>query len=141
MKVLIDTNVILDYLLDRAPDTESAEKIFDLCISERIKGYVAAHSVLNAYYTMRKHFSDSDRRWLLLNISKMVSIVSEDDKMIVDALKFSDFRDFEDCVVAECAKSCGADYIITRNVKDFENSGVKAITPEDFLGLRKDITE
>lgn len=141
MNVLIDTNVILDNLLERAPDTECADRIFDLCSSERLKGYVAAHSILNAYYIMRKHFPDEERRRALLDICKMVLIVGADERMIVDALKYDDFRDFEDCVVAKCAESCKADYIITRNVKDFANSSVKAITPDDFLRLRKDKTE
>lgn len=141
MKVIIDTNVILDYLMEREPNTECAEKIFDLCVSERLKGYVAAHSILNAYYIMRKRFSDADRRQLLLNVCKMTSIVSEDEKIIVDALKYDDFRDCEDCVVAKCAEVCNADYIITRNVKDFAESSVPAITAEDFLELRKDKTE
>lgn len=139
--MLIDTNVILDNLLERAPDTEYADRIFDLCSSERLKGYVASHSILNAYYIMRKHFPDEERRRALLDICKMVLIVGTDERMIVDALKYDDFRDFEDCVVAKCAESCNADYIITRNVKDFANSSVKAITPDDFLRLRKDKTE
>lgn len=126
--MLIDTNVILDNLLERAPDTEYADRIFDLCSSERLKGYVAAHSILNAYYIIRKHFPDEERRRALPDICKMVSIAGTDERMIVDALKYDDFRDFED-------------YIITRNVKDFANSSVKAITPDDFLRLRKDKTE
>lgn len=77
----------------------------------------------------------------MLDICKMVSIVVADERIIVDALEYDDFRDFEDCVVAKCAESCNADYIITRNVKDFAGSSVRAITPEEFLELGKDKTE
>lgn len=131
--MLIDTNVILDNLLEREPNTECAEKIFGFCATGRLKGYVAAHSILDAFYIMRKHFSIAERCETLLKVCEIVSIVSVDERKIVDALKYDDFRDFEDCVVAKCAESCNADYIITRNVKDFAESGVPAITAEDFL--------
>jgi hypothetical protein len=66
-------------------------------------------------------------------LSEIVEIVGANKKVTLNALKNLDFKDFEDCVQAECAFNCGAEYIITANVKDFEFSQVKAITPEQFI--------
>lgn len=133
MKVLIDTNIMLDNLMQRKPDTEYAEKIFGFCATGRLDGYVAAHSILDAFYIMRKHFSDVERRKALKKVCEIVSIVSVDERKIKAALECDDFRDFEDCVQAKCAWSCNADYIITRNVKDFSKSSIPAITAEEFV--------
>ena len=82
---------------------------------------------------MRKTHSDEDRRKYILSLCEIFDVVSIDKNRLVYALENSNFRDFEDCLQDECASDINADYIITRNTKDFKGSMVKAITPEEFL--------
>ena len=104
-----------------------------MCSTKGIKGYIAAHSVMNAFYILRKAFSSDERREMLLQLYDVASIVSIDGHKIKDSLENLDFKDVEDCLQTECAIECNAEYIITRNVKDFEQSEIPPITPEDFL--------
>ena len=71
----------------------------------------------------------------MLTLSEIVTFTGISKDNIISALKSTDFKDFEDCAESECAVSSEADYIITRNVKDFEKSKIKAVTPEGFLEL------
>lgn len=135
MKVLIDTNVIIDLIAVRDPFFRSAKSIFELCGQKKPEGYIAAHSLTNAYYILRKYRSDAERRSMLLKICEIVSVVGVDGSKVINALKRNEFPDFEDCLQDECAVECGADYIITRNVKDFSQSKVPPITAEDFIKL------
>ena len=72
---------------------------------------------------------------MLHQCMKLVSVVGIDKDMIDNALLRQEFTDVEDCLQDECAIICGADYIVTRNISDFEESKVEAITPETFLEL------
>ena len=133
MKILIDTNVLIDYLAKRNGYYENARKIMVMCSSGEISAAMAANSVLNAFYILRKEYGTDERREMLLELSKMVDIVGIDSEKIISALEREDFSDFEDCVQDECACFYGADYIVTRNVKDFTSSRVEAVLPSDFL--------
>ncbi len=135
MKILIDTNVIIDYVSEREPFTSAAKKIFALCLENKVEGFIAAHSIPDAYYILRKTFSDKERRAALLLVCRLTEVVGVDGGRLAAALNKENFRDFEDCLQDECAVACKADYIITRNVKDFSESKVKAISPEDFIKL------
>lgn len=135
MKILIDTNIMLDLLTVREPFFRFAKAIFELCDQKKIEGYIAAHSFTKAYYILRKHKPDAERRTVLLKLCEIVSVAGVDESKITGALKRDGFSDFEDCVQDECAAACGADFIITKNVGDFERSRVKAVTPEEFLKI------
>ena len=67
----------------------------------------------------------------------MVTVTGASHRRVVDAIERNDFEDFEDCLQDECAQEVQADYIITRNITDFVQSRVKAITPENFIKMRK----
>lgn len=133
--VLIDSNILLDIFLNRVEFLENSQKIFDLCRKKIINGKLAAHTVTNLFYILRKTYSDFQRRNLLLSLFEIFDVISVDKIRLVAALENSDFRDFEDCLQDECAYAVDADYIITRNTKDYKNSFVKALTPEDFLSM------
>ena len=79
--------------------------------------------------------TDQQRRSVIRSMLKVFDVAFFDKDSVFDALDKEDFKDFEDCLQDECADSCGADYIVTRNTKDFENSKVRAITPDEFLKL------
>lgn len=135
MKVLIDTNVLLDYLSFREPNFGAAKKIVDLCISGEIKATMAAHSITNFFYILRKEYSYLDRKKLLLNLCDIVDVECVDETKIINALSREQFDDIEDCLQDECAYACDARYIITRDVNGFKESNVEAILPEDFLKI------
>lgn len=134
MTVLLDTNVLLDYLQARN-DFQSAEKIINLCADKKLTGFMAAHSVPDMYYILRKFFSDSDRREMILSLIDIVPVAEINHAKIATALANSNFSDFEDCLQDECAVAVFADYIISRNTQDFAQSKVPAITPDDFLAM------
>lgn len=135
MLILIDTNVLLDVIARREPYVIFSEKVIDLCRQEVINGAIAGHSVLNAMYVLRKNFTLTERKEIFLSLCEFLYVESVDFGKIIQALKDDDFSDFEDCLQMQCALSLHADYIVTRNVKDFAASEIPAVTPEEFLKI------
>ena len=132
MKVLIDTNVLIDYMSQREPFYADALKVVDLCVESVIDGFIAAHSITNSFYILRR-YPQKDVRVLLTQMCNVMTVVGISDVKLISAIKNLDFDDMEDCLQAVCAEECGAEYIITRNTKDFDNSKVLPITPGEFL--------
>lgn len=136
MNVLIDTNVMLDYLIKREPYYKDASEIFFMCASGKLNGCIAAHSVINAFYILRKSLSAEKRRKMLLDLCEITNVIGIDQRDVLSVLNDKGFADMEDCLQSECAAKCGAEYVITRNVKDFVESKVAAIEPRDFISLQ-----
>lgn len=135
MVLLIDTNVILNYLTNREDSfLESSIKIVEMCAKGECIGYIAFHTLSTLWYVLRK-YSDKKRRENLRDICEIFQVTATSQKEILDAIDKDSFLDFEDCLQDKCAKEIGADYIITCNTKDFENSEVPAINPLKFLEL------
>lgn len=134
-KILIDTNVLLDYLLEREPFFEDAKGIMVDCADGKAKGCIAAHSIPNMFFILRKDYSAKERREVLSNLCSIFDVEGIDKAKLLSGLANEDFTDFEDCLQMECAKSYGADYIVTRNVADYSVSEIKAIEPKDYLNL------
>ena len=118
---------------NREPFTSEAKKVFNLCIENKVEGFIAAHSIPDAYYILRKSFLDEERRAALLLVCRVVKIVGIDGEKVVSALNKAHFKDFEDCLQDECAAAIDADYIVTRNANDFGKSKVRAVSPLGFL--------
>lgn len=135
MQVLIDTNVILDYVLNRQEYGEQARKIVIACEEGQISGCIAAHTVSNMFYILRKAYTIAERREILLAVCTLFNIEGVDTDKIQNALKNEKFSDFEDCLQMECAKGCHADYIVTRNMSDFAGSDVPCIEPEQMCEI------
>ena len=136
-KILIDTNVLLDYLLEREPFFEDAKKVIMLCTEGNTKGCIAAHSISNMFFILRKDYTTEERREILFNLCEIFDVEGIDKIKLLFGLVNDNFSDFEDCLQMECAKSYGAEYIVTRNVSDYSVSNIKAIKPSDYLGLQK----
>ena len=136
MVVLIDANVILDYIGSREPFYREAYKIMDMCYSDKVKGYIAFHSVSIIWYTLRKFIPDNfERRQWLKKILQVVEVVGAGHEEVLKAIDMDDFKDFEDCLQSKCAETVNAQYIVTNNVKDFRASAISAITPLEFCEL------
>ncbi len=134
MVVLIDTNVIIDFIIKRQPFEKESTEVMKKCASREIQGYVAFHSISNLWYILRKMPENERREWLV-NVCKCLTVVGADHDEVINAIKKSNFKDFEDCLQDKCAVGVNANYIITRNVDDFAGSEIPAILPEDFLKI------
>ena len=132
-RILIDTDVILDFFFDRQPFAENAAKIFSLCESKEINGFVTPVIISNVYYLLRqtaKHEKVIEKLKLLVSITEILVM---DKDVIIQALN-SDFKDFEDALQnysAELDKEI--DLILTRNTKDFKNSLLAVMTPDNYM--------
>lgn len=134
-KILIDTNVLLDYLLERDSFFEDAKKVILSCTEGDTKGCIAAHSISNMFFILRKDYTAGERREILSSLCTIFDVEGIDKAKLLAGLANEEFSDFEDCLQMECAKSYGAEYIITRNVADYSASEIKAILPSEYLEL------
>jgi len=135
-KILIDTDVVLDFFFDRQPFSEYAAKVFSLCELKQIQGYITPVICSNVYYLLRqtaKHEKVIEKLGQLLTITDVLLM---DKNIIVQALR-SNFKDFEDALQNFAAEETGyIDAILTRNTKDFKNSELGVMTPENYLKTR-----
>ena len=134
MRALIDTNIILDVLCQRERFFENSSMVFKLCEMKKLDGVISALSIPNMIYIMRKEL---DHDAIKIVLQKLSLIFKIEDLKAADLLKAAvmDFKDYEDALQSVCAERTNADFIISRNVKDFQNSSVKAVTPEEFLNM------
>ncbi|MGM0652246.1 MAG: PIN domain-containing protein [Bacillota bacterium] len=131
MKVLIDTNIVLDVLLNRKPFVKNALKVFRQAEKGRIEAYITASSVTDLVYILRKAYSLTEIKKHLNEMFQFIRITGITPSMITGALGNS-APDFEDAVMMECARQSGMEIIITRNRPDFKNSYVPCISLEEW---------
>ncbi|MBD5105795.1 MAG: PIN domain-containing protein [Lachnospiraceae bacterium] len=138
MKALIDTNVIVDALTSREPWKESAEKIFLMAANCVMDMYITASSATDIYYLVRKYLHSTEQaKQVMGKLYSFMGILAVTSDECVDALA-SGVDDYEDAVIERTAVKAGIDYIITRNVKDYQEGRVKAILPDDFIALMEE---
>ena len=132
MKVLIDTNIILDVLCKRPAFYEDSAKIFKLCEVKKISGVISALSIPSIMYILRKELDADKTREILDSLMLIFSVV---DLKADDLKKAADmrFKDYEDAIQSACATRIKANYIVTRNMKDFSEGKVTAIKPAELL--------
>ena len=132
-KVLIDTDVILDFFFDRQPYAEYSAQVIGLCETNKIKGFVTPVICSNVYYLLRRtarHDKVIDNLKQLLGITDVLTM---DKEVVTNALN-SGFKDFEDSLQNFAAMKYGAiDVILTRNLKDFSKSNIGVLTPESYI--------
>ena len=131
--LFIDTDVIIDFLIDRKPHSREAAIIFTLIEQKKIKGYASSLTFSNLYYVLRKVESHNKVITKLDSISRLVTILKVDQQTIKDAIA-SGFSDFEDSIQYNCALDYKKiDVLITRNTKDYKNSEIPVMTPAEYL--------
>jgi hypothetical protein len=130
--IFVDSDILLDVILDRIPFYDSSVRILLLADQSEFSCCTAVHSLLNVHYVTKRKLGlpEADKAIKLL-IGK-ITIVSEDQTTVDQAIQ-SGFTDFEDAVQFFAAKSVNADYIITRNLKDYKESTIPVLTAEQFL--------
>lgn len=131
-KVMIDLNVILDVLQKRDPFYEASAALLAAAETGRIQGYLAAHSVTTLFYLIQKGKSASEARATITNLLQFLNIGPVDQTTIEQALNL-DYHDFEDAVQMMSAVQCKAEYLITRNIKDYDPALLTVVQPVDFL--------
>lgn len=135
MKILVDTNIIIDALTGREPFREAAEQIFLLAANQIEDMYITASSVTDIYYLIRKYLHNTDQAKntmaKLYELFRILDVTSDDCQ---EALS-SAVNDYEDAVVACCANHNHMDYIVTRNIRDYEHSKVRAVLPDELVKL------
>ncbi|QOW61367.1 PIN domain-containing protein [Treponema pedis] len=133
-KVFVDTDVILDVALAREPFFSASKMILAMAENNIIIGNISSNCIANIYYILRKCGGDSNARKFILNIIKYITVITIDHQNVPEALK-SKFPDFEDALQYYSAAKNQCEYIITRNIKDYKNSKIKALLPEEFIKM------
>ncbi len=134
MNVMVDLNIFLDVFQNRKPHYSHSSKILSKVLNRELTGVVASHMITTLYY-LTSRFSGKTRAleiidWLLEHFE----VEGADKESFLQSRSFH-MKDFEDAVVASCAKNSNCDYIITRNISDFKTSPVPALLPNDFLQM------
>lgn len=133
MNALIDTCVVIDFLQKREPFAEEARQIFVAAATDRFSGFITAKAATDIYYLAHRFtHSDQDSRELLirvLSVLRMLDTSAEDVYRAID----SDISDFEDAVMVSTGERTGMACVVTRNTRDYRNSGIPIFTPEQFL--------
>lgn len=135
MKLLCDTNVLLDVALKRKPFYKTSSLALSYCEDEGVTGLVADTSLTDLFYIVHQALHDNELSYQAIEATlEIFDVVAPTSADINTAVK-ERHRDFEDCLLAVIAEREQCDYVITRNVKDFEGYSFKAITPSEFVKL------
>ncbi len=132
MRVLVDTNVVLDVLLDRRPHSIDSVHVFRLVEEGRVEGLLCATTITTIDYLLTQSQNRSDARKALGQLIRLFDIALVNRAVIEGAMR-SKMGDFEDAVLEQAAKLAGAEAIITRNAKDFAQGTIKVLDPKQFL--------
>ena len=135
MRLMIDTNIILDVLLEREPFFGQSREVLKLCENKEIDGFISASTATDIFYLVRKALGSTEEAYKalghILNIVKVLTVTNED----VNKAFTQRAKDFEDCLLAVCSISNKCDGIVTRNKKDFEPFGITLYAPDEILEM------
>ena len=135
MKVLFDTNVVIDFIEKRGEFSNDSTRLFQLCRNGFIDGYITTQSVSDAYYILRKKFTVEERKSVLNFVCNTLEVVSITKWHVLETLSDDDLRDLEDGFILKCAEENMFDYIISRDRNGFATSRIPVVTPRDFLSM------
>ena len=132
MRVLFDTNVVLDHLLEREPFVEAAERLLSLVDTGGLDGLVCSTTVTTIHYLASKAVEADEAAKYVGELLAIFDIACVDREVLNAALD-AGFSDYEDAVLYEAARAAGASAIVTRNTKDFARSAIPVFTPAELL--------
>ena len=132
MKILITTNVILDVLCNRTDFGEDSLKVFKYCEAGQVTGVISALSIPNIVYIMRKELDAGKIREILTTLTSIFTVADLRESDLMKAADL-DFSDYEDALQSVCAFRVKANFIVTRNIKDYKNSAIPAIKPAELF--------
>jgi predicted nucleic acid-binding protein len=134
VKLLVDINVVLDVVLDRAPWADDSALLLSALESGRATGFVAGHTVTTVHYVVAKAAGRARAATAITDLLRLVDVVPVEKADLHYALVLG-WRDFEDAVQAACAVKIGADHLVTRNEADFAGLPMAALSPRAVLAL------
>lgn len=140
MRILIDGNVLLDVLQGREPHERDSRAVWGLCERGMAEGWISSLTFANIVYVMRKELTPETVSAVLGTLSQIFRFADLSLPDLKQAASMN-WPDFEDALQTSAAQKCGADYIVTRNLKDFAQSPVPCLSPSDFLKLFHSETE
>ena len=132
LRVIFDTNVVLDDLLNRQPFASDASKLTAAVERGEIHGILCATTLTTIYYFASRELGDAQARAHIATLLRLFEIAPVDMDILSDAFALH-FADYEDAVLHEAARRAGADVIVTRNERDFQNASLQVYTPDDLL--------
>ena len=136
MRVLLDTDVILDFLLERKPFFQAASDLLELNANGVFDAYISSITPINVFYLGRKVVAASKIRQGIDDLLRLVRVTAVDHSSLIQALGLP-FTDYEDAVQHASASAAGLDAIITRNSDDYKNATLPVYSPADFLNHLK----
>ncbi len=139
MRVLFDTNIILDVLLDRKPFSDYASFLLSKVEQSEINGFLCATTVTTIHYLLSKHL---DKEKALNSINSIMGLfeIASVNRIVIESALTTKFTDFEDSVLHESTRHAGVEYIITRNINDFKKSKIPVFTPTEFLSMLESLS-
>jgi len=133
MRVLVDTNVILDVLLNRPTFFIDSRLVFELAEQKQIIGYITASSITDIFYIVSKEIKNNETVYQVIeNLTALFSVVPVSEATIANALALR-WKDFEDAVQFMAARENDISFIVTRNISDYKCSDIHCITPTNFI--------
>lgn len=131
-KIFVDTNILIDLIADRRPFSKFAIQLFSKAEEKKIKLYTSSHTIATTHYLLKKYLDEKDLREILINILDYLNIVAIDLDVLKKGLK-SKHKDFEDALQIISAYSIEKiDCIVTRNIKDFKESEIPVLSPDEL---------
>lgn len=131
-RVFLDTNIVLDFLLSREPWADQAQPLWDAVADQTIEAVISASTPLIVFYVARKLLPTSELREILRDLLTLVEIAPIDLAALRAGLN-SNMGDYEDAVSAACAVAGKSELIVTRDLKDFKEALLPALSPTDFV--------
>jgi len=135
MKVLFDTNVIIDAIAERYSDYDYSQKLINKVVDGEIDGYICSKQITDIYYILRKYFDEKRRRLIIKSILETFKVIP----LLPSYLSYcinSKIDDYEDSIIDEVASVNMIDFILTNNINDFSNSKAVIISPKELYTLK-----
>jgi predicted nucleic acid-binding protein len=134
VRLFFDLNIVLDVLARREPWFEHSAAVLSLVDGTETEGYVAAQSITTLHYLLSKYHSRGKAAAALIDVLALVRVVSLDHQTLLKALSLG-WSDFEDAVQAVCAAGAGANYLVTRDPRDFPGLSIPVVSPSEVLAI------
>jgi len=134
VKILVDTNVVLDVLMDRRPHSAESARVFRHIEEGRVSALLCATTITTLDYLLTQSLNRRDARQCLVKLMRLFEIAPV-NRAVIEAALASGIVDFEDAVLEQAAAFAGADAVVTRNAKDFARSSFQILDPLQFLAL------
>jgi len=134
LKILLDTNIVLDVLMDRLPYSDTATVLFSKVEYGTIIGYLCCTTITTVFYLASKTVGAARAHEEIKKLLSLFEVAPVNRHVLESALEL-DFNDFEDAVIHEAACHIGVDAIVTRNQKDFKKSRISVYSSEEMVKI------